>query len=221
MFDIRQGVSDKHGEVDDERFQEYCEQLMDAFAESPEGRAIIERFGRVGWAYTMMDYAMGYLGVTPADMTVRDFNEIVFDAFPRKVSVEPECADEVIEELAAFWRFVGRQYKVPHAQEIVTSLGPDSADQLRQELADSSNFGMAKSMFMSGKQAGFDMTTQQGLDEFLLAYNAPILAKHAGHRLGGPHLTPQRSAEERSSLQQTRKRRRKQLKTAQRKRNRK
>ena len=30
---------------------------------------------------------------------------------------------------------------------------------------------MAKSFFKMGKDAGFDMTTQEGLDRFMLAYN--------------------------------------------------
>ena len=36
---------------------------------------------------------------------------------------------------------------------------------------DPSNFGMAKSFMMMGQQAGFDMTDQNQMNEFLLAYN--------------------------------------------------
>jgi len=43
---------------------------------------------------------------------------------------------------------------------------------LQAELADSSNFGMAKSLLSQGKDAGFDMTTQEGLNQFMLSYNA-------------------------------------------------
>jgi hypothetical protein len=38
---------------------------------------------------------------------------------------------------------------------------------------------MAKSFFVAGKAAGFDMTTQEGLDRFMLAYNSRILARPA------------------------------------------
>lgn len=39
---------------------------------------------------------------------------------------------------------------------------------------DPSNFGMAKSIFMMGQEAGFDMTTRDGSDAFMLAYNTQL-----------------------------------------------
>lgn len=53
----------------------------------------------------------------------------------------------------------------------------DGAEQrLAGELADSSNYGIAKSFFMAGERAGFDMTTEQGLQAWTASYNARLLA---------------------------------------------
>ncbi|MCI0619324.1 hypothetical protein L0244_40660 [bacterium] len=43
---------------------------------------------------------------------------------------------------------------------------------------DSSKFGMAKSFFMLGQSRGFDMTSQKGLDEFMLEYNAKLIQQN-------------------------------------------
>ena len=45
-------------------------------------------------------------------------------------------------------------------------------------MGDPAHYGMGKSIFMLGQQAGFDMTTQAGLDQFMLYYNAQQLLKN-------------------------------------------
>jgi len=40
---------------------------------------------------------------------------------------------------------------------------------------DPSRFGMAKSFFMMGQAAGFDMTTQEGAEAFMNWYNAMVM----------------------------------------------
>jgi hypothetical protein len=176
MFDIHQAIWSKHGEIDDARVGEYIDGLMEEFAASPEAQPIIQQYGNVAWSAMMMEYAVNYLGHTPPSMSLADFNEVVFDLFPRKVSTEPDSAEAIVIELKAFWTFVDRQYNVPVAKKILPALDDRAVHRLQEKLADPSNYGMAKSFFMMGSKAGFDMTTQQGMDEFRLAYNAGILA---------------------------------------------
>ena len=45
---------------------------------------------------------------------------------------------------------------------------------LETELSDTSNYGMAKSMIMSGHKAGYDMSSEAGLAEFMMAYNRSL-----------------------------------------------
>lgn len=176
MFDIHQRIVDEHGEIDWERVEPYIDGLMREFAESPEAQPIIEREGGVGWAGTMMDYAVNYCGTTPAKMTPADFSEVVFALFPRKVSTDPERASEIVAELKAFWSFVHRQYGLRNAEAILSTLDEQAIGHLKEELSDPSNYGMAKSLFMLGTAAGYDMTSQKGLDQFMVAYNASLPA---------------------------------------------
>jgi hypothetical protein len=163
----------------------------------------------------MLDFAFDYLGVTPPEMSVRDLREILFELFPRKVSVEPEAAGDIVEELRAFWRFVERQYGLPQSRRLLDDLDTAAEQRLRRELSDPANFGMAKSFFMMGQRTGFDMTTQEGTDRFVAAYNAAILGgdsppqrrADSAHRLSAKDRKAKRKA--RKKLLEKRKRRRK------------
>jgi hypothetical protein len=174
-FDIHRSICDKHGENDPGKIESYIDELMEIFTESPEAQPIIETAGRVGWAATMMQYSLDYLGTTPPEMSLSDFDEVVFELFPRKVSVETERAPEIVAELRAFWQFLHRHHALPTADRILESLDDDAVVRLREALGNPSNWGMAKSFVMKGTEAGFDMTTQRGCEEFMLAYNSMLL----------------------------------------------
>ena len=175
MLDIRQSYIDQEtGAFDEEAFNDFTEELLVEFADSPEGQFVIGTYGELGWAGTMMGYAANYPGVLLTDMTTADFREVVFELFPRKVSVEPEKAAEIITELRAFWQYLQRSYKLPNAKSILAELDNSAAARLQRELANPAKFGMAKSFFSIGANLGFDMTTQAGLDTFLLYYNSKM-----------------------------------------------
>ncbi len=187
-FDIYQTVFDEYGEYDEDRASDYREQLESLFADSPEAQPLLESGSDLGWAETMMHYGIVYRGETPPGMSASSVAEVVFEIFPRKVSMDADQAGEVIAELRAFWQFMQRQYRLKNAARILELLGPGAEERLHDELDDPANFGMAKSFFMAGKTAGFDMTSKAGLAEFMLAYNAGILGNRGS--VGRP-LSPQ------------------------------
>ena len=131
---------------------------------------------------TFLEYAASYFGETVETMSCNDAREIVFEIMPRKVSTKAESADEIIFEMRKFWEFVDRAHHCPEAKRIVKLFDNKSIRKLRSALSNPENFGMAKSLFMSGSKAGFDMTTQEGLDEFMMAYNASIAQQHVTDR---------------------------------------
>jgi hypothetical protein len=152
MFDIHQRISDDCGELDHDQVSDYVNDLMNEFADAPEGKLLIDSGPGIGWAATMMEYSFDHLGLTAAQMKLADFAEIVFKLFPRKVSVEPERAAEIVGELCAFWTFVERQYGLRNAAKIRDSLGENAADRLHHELANPANHGMAKSFVMGARR---------------------------------------------------------------------
>lgn len=163
------------GELDVEAAENYLNRACRAFAASSEGKRFLGEQSLPSNVRLFLDLAVNYLGVTVDSMTMGDVEEILLDLFPRKVSMEAEHCEEVIDELAAFWRFVDRVHDVEQASEIAKNI-PGLSDEFHDAMTDTSNFGMAKSMVMMGEHAGFDMTTQEGLHQFMNSYNRTRLA---------------------------------------------
>lgn len=175
-FRIDAPIFDDDGDWDDDRYDDYVDGLMEQFASSPEAAPVIERYGGVHWTANMVYYGTSYIGETPATMSAGDLREIVFELFPRKISCDPQDAEETIAELRAFWQFAGREYSLPQAAACLDVLADGAVEQLRDELSNSSNFGMAKSFVMMGREAGYNMSTEEGLQQFMQTYNASMLA---------------------------------------------
>jgi hypothetical protein len=177
MFDVNTPVVDEeYGDLDEERPGEYIDALMTEFADSPEGSEFCEQYdGALGYAALFMEYLAQYEGLSVAEARARDTREVVFQLFPRKVSVDADEAEAIIDELRAFWQFLKRTRELPQADEILELLGEGAVERLEDKLADEGSFGMAKSFFMAGKSAGFDMSTQEGLNQFMAVYHAGLL----------------------------------------------
>jgi hypothetical protein len=207
-FDIHQRVME-----DDEYLEDvasaYRERLMEQFVASPEAQELLEQWSALGWAEAFMDYGMGYLGVTPAQMTPEDVSTVLFELFPRKVSAAPGSAHEIVPELRAFWQFLGRAFALPNAAACVRLLDNKAARRLEREMATPANFGLAKGFFIQGVARGFDLSTQEGLDAWMTIYNAEAAARHAAGSepslltRGGPFLAvppaPRRAKEKASA----------------------
>jgi hypothetical protein len=189
MFDIHQSVQDRHGDLDHESVDAYIDGLMTEFAGSPEAKPIIEAHGVVQWSAVVIGFYFDYIGASLPAMTLGEFNEVVFSLLPAKFSTEPTNAEPIVTELRAFWSFLHRQYQLPQAASIADSLDETAARELHQELADSSNYGMAKSFVMMGIENGYDMATQEGITAFQLVYNER-LRKMNSDMQPPPHFNP-------------------------------
>jgi hypothetical protein len=176
MFAIDQEVFED-GEWSDDAVHDYREGLFAAFCESPEGQACREHLGELGWTHTFLDLAMGYVGATPPRMSRQQFNEVLFELIPRKISTDADSAVLIVTELRAFWEFLDREYHLPHAAALAAALDGKAESRLNRELANPANFGVGKSFFMMGKELGFDMTTQEGLDEFINHSNSALVSR--------------------------------------------
>ena len=176
-FDIHQKVVDQYGELLEKRAREYQDQLVGLFLESPEGRALIDEGVEGGWAGMMMDYGINYLHVTPPQMSPGHLREILFDLFPRKVSADADEAPNIIRELQAFWTFLQREFHLENAADCLKVLDDSAVRRLRRDMSNPANFDMAKSIVMMGKARGFDMTTEEGINEWIGTYNAEMAAR--------------------------------------------
>jgi hypothetical protein len=171
-FDINEDFFDVDGELDDVKFQEWSNCLQNQFADSPEFGSLPE--DGCGFVDCLLQYSVNYLNVTPATMSVVDLNEILFDIIPRKVMAEPEDAAGIIAEFNAFFRFIQREHALAGAKKLADALNDKAVTRLTKMLDDDSNFGMAKAFFAKGKAAGYDMTSQDQLNQFAMAYNSSL-----------------------------------------------
>ena len=171
-FDIHADLFDEDGQLDDDVFPEWTQHLERQFQLSPEYDQLPN--GHYGYVRCFIDYTVNHLGETPVSLSVAEMEEVLLDIIPRKVMAEPDEAGDMVRELNAFFRFVHREYDVPSAKLLAEKLDKKAEKRLRAELADSSNFGMAKSLFSQGKNAGFDMTTEEGMNKFIQTYNASL-----------------------------------------------
>ena len=160
--------------------EDYQDQAIELFANSPEGKEYLESHSEMGsWIAHLIYYGYCYEGFTLPHMTKQDVKTILEGLFPRKISLlSPDDADDAIPELLAFWQFLKREFKFRNAGSIVTYLR-QIQPKFKSIMNDSSRFGLAKSFFMMGQEAGFDMTTQEGLEEFQQVYSADMIPKMA------------------------------------------
>lgn len=101
-------------------------------------------------------------------------------------------------------------------------LGDGAVAKLQQRLADHSNFGLAKSFFAKGKEMGFDMDTEEGVQAWVKGCNSNPERHQIPLPTTPPHvLLPSRSAVDpeaarRLKLREERKRKKKQAKASRR-----
>jgi hypothetical protein len=138
-------------------------ELLRRFEASPEAKALSE----LGVCALVLDYAADHFGATIATLQEAELRRVVFEIIPRKVSVEATAAKGIIEELRAFYAFLEREFGLAQAGACLRVLAGDAVTNLEAKLADTASFGMAKSLFMAGRQAGYDMTSQQGIDAWM------------------------------------------------------
>ncbi|MCB0194420.1 MAG: hypothetical protein KDJ65_20895 [Anaerolineae bacterium] len=189
-FDINQLDKIDYDTEGEEALAAYQDALLERFYQSAEGQSFIETHPDIEmgfWAAQLMYYGYAYEGITIPRMTVGDVEIIVTSLFPRKISLfSAEDAEDAIPELIAFWEFLKREYKQSNADRILKYLhqiGPT----FKEMMMDTSNFGMAKSFFMMGQSAGYDMTNEADSQRFIAEYNAGLLGQESrGLSLSGP-----------------------------------
>ncbi len=175
-FNIHQQVFDRDGMPIEKKANQYTEQLVQLFEESPEGLALRSEVIEPGWTGMLLDFGTDYLGVTPPQMSPDDVREILFDLIPRKVSATADEAPEIIHELRAFWIFLQREFHLENATACLRVLNEQAVRELKKKMSDPATFGIAKSFVMMGMDRGFDLSSEEGINEWMATYNAEITA---------------------------------------------
>jgi hypothetical protein len=139
------------------------DELVRRFTASPEGKDIDEIYA----CRFVMDLGANYFGHTIATLGATDLREVLFELIPRKVSIEASEARGIVEEMRAFYTFLKREFGLKQADSCLRVLGSNAVKKLEAALSDSSNFGLAKSLFMGGADSGFDMQSKEGIEGWM------------------------------------------------------
>ena len=184
-------------ESGEEKFNAYRDKLLELFYASPEAKQHREQFPDMSWADSFMDYGFRYVGYSIPNLTVGAVNELLTEILPRKVSLRTRAeALDAIPELIAFWSFLKREFNLENASAILKYLTAYSPDKFVDDMFDPQKAGMAKSFFMSGQTAGFDMTDTEQANQYMLLYNASQLFQ----------MEQERKAQKRDTLKKKKKR---------------
>jgi hypothetical protein len=83
-----------------------------------------------------------------------------------------------VAESRAFWDFVKREFNLSNANSCLKLLNqPNIIEDLRASLDNPAQYGMSKSIIMEGMRRGFDTSTQEGLEQWLMIHNQEAMAR--------------------------------------------
>jgi hypothetical protein len=161
----------------------YIDELIDQFIESPEGQSHVTDYPNVGWwINSFIEQGYEYEGFTLPSMTQGNVATLMELILPRKITLmDIADAEDAIPELTAFWAFLKREYSLQNAESIILYLF-SIKDKFGEWMMDPDRGGMTKKFMLTGMKAGFDMTTQEGLNAFQASYNAQLKKKRSAKK---------------------------------------
>lgn len=161
LFDLAQAGD----EIDPKARGPLEDELLRRFEASQEAEGVSD----VQACSFVMDFAADYFGDTVATLAPSGLREIIFRIIPRKVGIDASEARWIIDDNRAFYTFLKREFGFEQADACLRVLGGEAVRELEEALSDSSNFGMAKSVVLAGRDAGFDVDTEEGLQAWMQA----------------------------------------------------
>ncbi len=115
-------------------------------------------------------------------LNAKQLRIIVFDCIPHDVCVDSTEARPIVEATRALIRYLQHDHDMQHAGACLKVLGGSAIRNLETRLEDADNFSLVKCMLMEGRDAGFDVSTAEGIEAWL-AYRRP---QRSGGAVGKP-----------------------------------
>jgi hypothetical protein len=187
--------------------------LLHRFSASPEATGLTNFQA----CHFVMDFAADYFSETIATLGAKDLEEIVFEILPRKMTIDASEAGWIIDTNRAFYAYLKRELGLPQADACLRVLGPGAVKELEAALSDTGNFGLAKSLMMGGREAGFDMGSKEGIEAWMREVQSKPLP--ASFRLPSAFAAPRAASRASKAVSPKKKQQRKAARQA-RKRNR-
>jgi hypothetical protein len=168
------------GTVDEDAYEAYCADLLSRFERSPDATD-----KRLAWAELLIRQAVEFHGCTLAGLTPAVMTEVLFETIPRTVNVEPSAAADIVDALRALLTFAARDLGLVSAGACLDAFPRGAAQRLSRALRDPSLFSPAKTLIMAGARAGYDVTTPEGIAEWLEVARGADEDQPSAHQGGG------------------------------------
>lgn len=160
-------------DLDEDAVYAEIDEISEAFRRSDEARRL------AGWSPEWLsavldvlgDYGFKYFGARLTELEVGEVDEIVFDLYPSKVTIEDAAeADQIWNELIAVWRWLEREHLNPNASAVLQML-EGHGDEFREAMLDEENWGPAKRFATAALRSGVDVNDSEAMSRFLDQYN--------------------------------------------------
>ena len=161
-------LADDEGLCDEELYAEHREAILARFADSPEADG---RSELINVADMLIEHAAIYHLATITAITPKEIEELLYETLPSRMCVEADAAGEIVQGLRALLAFAGRELDSASARDCLERLPSDVEKKLARALADESKFATAKRIVMAGIKAGHDLSTPEGVTEWLEIVN--------------------------------------------------
>jgi len=138
-------MSGQGGSADFDGFLALAEQLDEEFHHSKFGQPFATQLCA---AKLIHEFAFNYFDQTIATLNPLELSDTILDIVPRKFMCEVEDAEQILKSIDAFFEFLHHQYRLPSAAACQKFIRTEwLLEELQDALSDSSNFGLAKSVF--------------------------------------------------------------------------
>jgi len=158
-------IAGEDGEIDEVRFDRYRSALMTRLAAREEISDEV-----LAAAEMLVEFAAQFHGATFGKITIEQLHALLLDTIPAQLAVEPDEAGRIIAAARELMRFAGEELGSTAAAGALALLDTAFEQRLARELGNPANFGMGKQLVMAGIAAGFDMSSEQGVADFVHAF---------------------------------------------------
>jgi hypothetical protein len=146
------------GEALDDR----ADEILDGLAVRVSGDPDV-----LDWAEMLSRQAIDYHRTLLHELAPDQLDDVLFGVIPRRVMAEATDAPAIIAALRAYLAYAAQRPEPGHAAPLLAGLPADATQRLARRLADPRLFGQAKTLMTAGARAGFDMTSNEGIERFL------------------------------------------------------
>ena len=159
------------GPEDEDAFSAFRDDLLDRFEQTSAG-------ADHAWvASSVLDFKWSYLGGDLVHWADADIRGILFELYPRKVSLEPGDEPDVLRGFAEFLRFLAVDGVLAAPVDPLVDLIEASGADFATAMADRSRWGMAKGLFAGADAQGVDLSDPAQLEAYVQQHNALPLAE--------------------------------------------